>query len=209
MPGPSSVVAWEATIPGTSRVRSAEDSRARILDAAEKLFAEEGYAGVSIEQVAARAGVGKASIYRRYANKAELVVDAVRRGACVVDDLPDTGDLRADLVAMMAPLVERLRSRDPVLMRFAVERVVSPELDAEFRRSVIGRKRQHVRSLVQAAIARGELPAETDVELVGEVVPAPMWHHALNDLPMPHDLLDRAVDLILPRPAGGARAQAS
>jgi AcrR family transcriptional regulator len=170
-----------------------------ILDATLALFAEEGYAGVSIEQVASRAGVGKASIYRRYANKAELVVDAVRLGACVQDELPDTGDLRADLVAMMAPLVERLQAKDRVLMTFAVERVVNPELSAEFQRSVIGRKRQHIRRLVEAAVARGDLPPGIDVELASEVVPAMVWHHALNGLPIGDDLVERVVDLVLPR----------
>jgi AcrR family transcriptional regulator len=170
-----------------------------ILEAALALFAQEGYAGVTIEQVAARAGVGKASIYRRYANKAELVVDAVRCGVGIEDLYPDTGDLRADLVAMMAPLVQRLRRRDRVLMTFAVERVVNPELAAEFQRSVIGMKRQHLRRLVEGAVHRGDLPESTDVELVSEVVPALIWHHALNDLPVTDDLVERAVDLFLPR----------
>jgi AcrR family transcriptional regulator len=169
-----------------------------ILDAALAVFADEGYAGVTIEAVAARAGVGKASIYRRYANKAELIVDAVRCGVGVEDLYPDTGDLRADLVAMMAPLVARLRRRDRVLLTFAVERVLNPELDAEFQRSVIGMKRLHIHRLVEAAVARGDLPAGTDLDLVSEVVPALIWHHALNDLPVSDDLVERAVDLFLP-----------
>src|SRR4051794_12263274 len=66
---------------------------AAILRAAVEVFVECGYAGVSMEGVAARAGVGKATIYRRYASKAQLVVDAVRCGLSVDDHLPDTGDL--------------------------------------------------------------------------------------------------------------------
>ena len=85
---------------------------AAILQAALDIFAEQGYAGVSIDGVAARAGVGKATIYRRYSSKAELVVEAVRCGAQIDDWLPDTGDLRADLTSMMQPLIDRLRGDD-------------------------------------------------------------------------------------------------
>ena len=83
-----------------------------ILAATLATFAEEGYAGVSIEGVAARAGVGKATIYRRCASKAQLVVEAVRVGACLNDHLPDTGDLRSDLASMLRAMVQRLRSDD-------------------------------------------------------------------------------------------------
>ena len=74
-------------------------------------------------------GVGKATIYRRYSSKAELVVEAVRCGAQLDDWLPDTGDLRADLTSMMQPLLDRLRGDDAKLLTtFAVERLRDPEL---------------------------------------------------------------------------------
>ncbi|MEY2435292.1 MAG: hypothetical protein QOF97_128 [Acidimicrobiaceae bacterium] len=172
-----------------------------ILAATLETFAEEGYAGVSIEGVAARAGVGKATIYRRYPSKAELVVEAVRVGACLDDHLPDTGDLRADLASMFRALVERLRGPDgQVLLTFAAERVRHPELASEFQRSVIGAKRAHVRDLLSGAIARGELPEDTDVQLLAETGPALIWHHALNGLPLTDDLPTRILAVILPSP---------
>jgi AcrR family transcriptional regulator len=81
-----------------------------ICEATLALFAEEGYAGVSIEGVAARAGVGKATIYRRFSSKEQLVVEAMRVGCHLTDHLPDTGDLRADLTSMLQKLVDKLQS---------------------------------------------------------------------------------------------------
>lgn len=173
-----------------------------ILAATLDAFVEDGYAGVSIENIAARAGVGKATIYRRYASKAELVVEAVRAGACVTDHLPETGDLRADLRSMLLPLVERLRGeRGKVLITLMGERSRHPDLAAEFERSVVGAKRQHMRKLVRTAVERGDLPADTDVELIAEAGAALVWHHALNGLPLDDDLPDRVLELILPRGA--------
>lgn len=159
---------------------------------------EHGYVGLSIERVAARAGVGKATIYRRYPNKAKLVVDAVRVGACIDDFLPDTGDLGADLASILGRMLDRLRGPDgKVLVAFQAARVRHPELAAEFERSVIGNKRRHVRKLLRAAVERGDLPADADIELLAEVGPAIAWHHALYDLPMPRNLADRIVSLVL------------
>jgi AcrR family transcriptional regulator len=184
--------------PGRPRDPSRDEA---ILAAALAAFAEAGYAGVSIEGVAARAGVGKATIYRRYASKAQLVVEAVRIGACLDDHLPDTGDLRSDLASMLRAMVDRLRSADgPVLLTVAAERLRHPELAIEFERSVIGAKRAHARRLVAAAVDRGELAAGTDVELIAEAGPAIVWHHALHGLALADDLPDRIVGLVLPPP---------
>src|SRR3546814_12411617 len=74
------------------------------------------------------------------------------------DDLPDTGDLGADLSDMLRPLVTRLRGPDgKVLVTLAVERVRNPDLAAAFERSVIGAKRNHLRKLVRSAVDRGDL----------------------------------------------------
>lgn len=164
------------------------------------IFAEEGYAGISIEGVAARAGVGKATIYRRFASKEELVVDAVRLGAHLTDHLPDTGDVRADLASMLHGLIDKLRSDSgPVLLAFLAERLRYPELAAEFNRSVVGAKRAHTRRLVQDAIERGDLPGTVDVDLVTEAGAALVWHHARYGLPLTDDLPERIIRTILPR----------
>jgi AcrR family transcriptional regulator len=175
-----------------------------ILDAALELFRQDGFRGVTIEGVAARAGVGKASVYRRYTTREALVVDAARIRLRLIHDLVDTGDLRADLLALMEPLIDRLGGpQGPVLTAFMCERVREPELSAEWERSVVGHKREHIRALIRGAIERGELSADTDVELVAELPSAIIWHHALNGLPVDRALADRILDHILdaaPRP---------
>ncbi|HMK11445.1 MAG TPA: TetR/AcrR family transcriptional regulator [Acidimicrobiales bacterium] len=187
----------EADLRRTGRPRDPACDQA-ILRATREVFAEEGYAGVSVEGIAARAGVGKATIYRRYSTKAHLVVEAIRDGAAVEDFAPDTGDLRADLLTMMQPLASALRGENAKLLTtFAMERMRNPELAEEFNRSIIGRKREHVRQLVAGAAARGELRPGADVDLIAEALPAFLWHHAVYNLPITDDLLDRVLDLAL------------
>jgi AcrR family transcriptional regulator len=193
----------EVPRPGRPRDPSRDEA---ILAATLALFAEDGYAGLSIEGVAARAGVGKATIYRRYSSKAQLVVDAVHVCAGVTEDLPDTGNLRADLTSMLDALMNLLRGDlGPVLLAFAAERIRYPALDEEFKRSVIGAKRAHVRHLLASAIERGDLAPETDIDIVAETGPALMWHHALNRLPLTDDLPNRIVDMIMSEPLTAAR----
>jgi AcrR family transcriptional regulator len=182
--------------PGRRRDPSRDEA---ILAATLATLADEGYAGVSIEGVAARAGVGKATIYRRYPSKAQLVVEAVRVGACLGDNLPDTGDLRSDLETMLRAMVDRLRGADgPVLLAFAAERLRHPELAAEFERSVIGAKRAHARHLIGDAVRRGELPANTDIDLIAEAGPAIIWHEAMHGVALADDLPARILTLVLP-----------
>ncbi|MDQ6798744.1 MAG: TetR/AcrR family transcriptional regulator [Actinomycetota bacterium] len=190
-------VAAERSRPGRRRDPLCDEA---IFAATLALFAEEGYAGISIEGVAARAGVAKATIYRRYPNKAQLVVAAVHVGAGMTDFLPDTGDVRADLTSMLGRLADLLRGDlGPVLLAFAGDRVRYPKLDEEFKRSVIGAKRAHIRHLVASAIERGDLAADADVDVIVEVGPALLWHHALNRLPLTDDLPGRIVDVVMPR----------
>jgi AcrR family transcriptional regulator len=139
-----------------------------ILDAALEVLAETGYDGMTIDMVAAKAKAGKATLYRRWASKGELVIEAV---ACMKqidpEDVPDTGTLRGDLVAMIKPPAihdaERkvrvmagltsMISRDPELADAAYAAIVEP-------RAAVNRQ------LLQRAIDRGEIPADTDVETV-------------------------------------------
>jgi len=95
-----------------------------------------------------------------------------------------------------------------VLLAFAAERIHYPALDEEFNRSVIGAKRAYFRYLLKSAIERGDLPADTDVEVLAEAGPALMWHHALNRLPLTDDLPRRVVDMaVWPRPSAHGRTR--
>jgi AcrR family transcriptional regulator len=142
-----------------------------ILEAALDVLAETGYDGMTIDMVAARAKAGKATLYRRWASKGELVIDAV---ACIktidLEALPDTGTLRGDFVAMiksgtiaesqrklkvMTGLLSML-SKDPDLADTALAAIMEPRVAAN-------------RIFLRRAIDRGEIPANTDVDAIALV----------------------------------------
>ena len=139
-----------------------------ILEAALDVLAETGYDGMTIDMVAARAKAGKATLYRRWSSKGELVIEAV---ACMkqidLGSLPDTGTLRGDFVAMIKPhsiedsqrklkimtgLLAML-SKDPELADTALESIMEPRVAAN-------------RIFLRRAIDRGEIAAGTDIEAI-------------------------------------------
>src|SRR5438132_1036795 len=76
-----------------------------VLTAAVDLLAEVGYARLTMDQIAARAGVGKASVYLRWPNKVALVAEAIQQDSAVVPDVPDTGSLREDMLLFLRSLL--------------------------------------------------------------------------------------------------------
>jgi len=167
---------------------------------------EHGYGGVSMEGIATRAGVGKAAIYRRWSNKPELVVDALREHGCAEMPLPDTGDLRADLATMLEAFQESITGPDgPVMSTFMAEKLRYPELREEFERTFIADRREHMLGLFRSAVERGDLPPDADVELFASAGPAIMVHRYLMHSEPPDPALPRRiVDLLLPPTAATA-----
>jgi len=139
-----------------------------ILAATLELLSEAGYARLTMEQVAARARVGKASLYLRWPSKLALVAEAVERGRPdLVPDIPDTGSLSGDMTVFLEDLV-RPRSADAraALSAVAGEAGSNPELREAFRRGVSKTLAERTRVIVQRALDRGELPPRTDVDLL-------------------------------------------
>ena len=160
------------------RPRSAE-SHAAILRAALQLAIEDGLAGMTIEAVAARAGVGKTTIYRRWSNKRELMAAAVR---FIARDLqtPDTGSLRGDYLALAAAAFASLAPGALTLMpRLMLEAADDPELFAVCREVLIDPRRAALRTIVERAVARGEVSADVDPEVAVDVLIGPMIYRVL------------------------------
>ncbi|MGE3621003.1 MAG: TetR/AcrR family transcriptional regulator [Acidimicrobiia bacterium] len=180
---------------GRGRPRSAVIDRA-VRRAALELLVEQGYGGTSVEAIAGRAGVGKPAIYRRWPSKAAIVVDALRCHPGIAAPLPDTGDLRADVEVMLAAVQRGMAGGEgPVMAAFVAEKFRYPELRDEFERVFVRERREHLQRLVAGAVARGELPAGTDVDLVAEIGPALLAHRLLvRHLPPDPDLPRRIVD---------------
>lgn len=158
--------------PAAGRPRSEEAHRA-ILEATLALLAEVGFSGLTVEGVAARAGVGKATIYRRWPSKLPLVVDAF-------GDLPqleevDHGDLRSDLVEMLRGYLQLFHSSPlaAVLPSLAGERRHNPEL-TELLDPVLRQRRRPLVAALERAQKRGQLPEGLDLELAADLVVGPI-----------------------------------
>lgn len=139
-------------------------------------WAVHGYAALSLERVAARAGAGKAAIYRRWPSKLALAADAVQKFGMVLTDVADKGSLRDDLRAYLLTLRRALRHR--------LVRKILPDLYAEVSRgsellSVLqdlsASRRRGGASLIERAIGRGELPVGIDRELAMDMIPASLY----------------------------------
>jgi AcrR family transcriptional regulator len=168
--------AESAEVVRRGRPRS-EDRERDILHAALDALIAEGYDGMSIEGIAARAGAGKATVYRRWRNKAELVADAIRDHASSDLRLPETGDVRADIRTMLRDISRAWEGYEGRLIAvFTAERLRHPDLAAAFDDRFVSPRKAHLEHLVRGAVERGELPADSDVELLVEVGPAILLH---------------------------------
>ena len=181
------------------RPRSAEADRA-ILNAAVDLLAERGLAAMSIEEVAARAGVGKATIYRRWSSKGLLALDAFVTSFQEQQPLPDTGTLRGDLIAALTAWVRAVTgtSMGAMLTGLIAEAQHDPSLRAAWRERVLEPLRSQHRIMLDRAIARGEIPATVDQEAVLDLFFGAAQHRLLLDhLPLTDDFIRQVVDMIL------------
>lgn len=137
-----------------------------VLAAVVELLAEVGFARLTMDQVAARAGVGKASVYLRWPNKVALVAEAIQHRSGVVPDLPDTGSLRTDMLAFLRSLLRTYGAASRAMVAVTGEVESHPELRTAWRSSVAGALTDCVHAIVERAVERGELPATSDVELL-------------------------------------------
>lgn len=148
--------------PGRPRSEQADQA---IMTAALDLFAEFGPDALCIEQVAARAGVGKATIYRRWPGKEDMLLDAVA-GLATVLPVPQGRSVRADLVALLDAICRD--AADPPRARlFALlqgEGARYPRLMARYIETVVQPRHDMVRSVLLRGVATGELREDTDIE---------------------------------------------
>ncbi|MCC3773949.1 TetR/AcrR family transcriptional regulator [Streptomyces sp. UNOB3_S3] len=171
----------------TGRPRSAEADRA-ILDATRAALVELGWSKLTLGDVATRAGVAKTTLYRRWAGKNELVVDAV---AALFDEhleLPDRGSLQADIegvVLQFASLLERPETKT-ALMAVVAESTRDDALRDRIRSAIVDRQKSLVLLGRARAQARGELPREPDPEsaarnadLIFDVIAGAVVHRTL------------------------------
>jgi AcrR family transcriptional regulator len=193
---PSVAVAEEPAVPGSGRGPARESA---ICAAALELLAEVGYDQMSMDAVAARARASKATIYRRWPGKRELVVHAIRCRGPQHMELPDTGSLRGDIIATLRMVHEGIGAQDVALLAGVLRAMRgAPEIADTLRKQVIEDKREVGRTIVRRAVERGELGPAADPEMFHEVAPALMFFRVLvTGEPVDDDFLAHAADDVL------------
>jgi AcrR family transcriptional regulator len=192
--------------PTRGRPRSPQADRA-IFDATRRLLEEVGYQRLTIEGVAAEAGVAKTTIYRRYPHKAHLVLAEMSHAAHDAPaELPDTGSFRGDLLAVAHRVREEICPSAPSSVSAALltEAVADPGF-AERVRAFADVRFEQGRPLYDRAAARGELRPDADWRVVSEMLVGWIFHASVASRRVPDDAtLAHAVDLLV----DGAAAQA-
>jgi AcrR family transcriptional regulator len=164
--------------PGRPRSAAADEA---IIAGTLALLVEDGYRALTMERVRERSGVGKATIYRRYASKEELV------GAAIVhlnSDIPlpdDTGSLEGDFVATFKTVLGRAESTGALTLipRLLAEVVDNAELHALFISNLVEPRRRVIRGIVRRAMARGEVRPDIDLDLAVDLIVGPMIYRLI------------------------------
>lgn len=185
--------------PGRPRSPTVEQA---IVDATLDLLVEGGFSGLAVEAVAARAGVGKATIYRRWPSKDALVIDALAR---LEGDVPPQlrgENLRDDLVTLLDAVRRKSTSTlaGRILPRMVAEARCRGEVMARYREKVLAPRRARFLDVLRAGVERGELRADLDLELVVDLLVAPVVYRLLmrtDDRPLPRQLPAAVVDAVL------------
>ena len=162
------------------RPRSVEADTAIIRSTLELLVAD-GYRALTMEKVRQRAGVGKATIYRRYASKEELVHAAVAHLNLGVPEPPDSGSLREDFAAVARSLIAGAEVSGALtfMPRMLAEAAHDPELRAIFFAALVEPRRQVIETILRRAVERGEVRTDVDLDLAIDLIAGPMVYRIL------------------------------
>ncbi|MDI6104453.1 TetR/AcrR family transcriptional regulator [Actinoplanes sp. NEAU-A12] len=182
--------------------RRSERSRTAILDAVLALLRESGYADLTIEAIASRAGVGKQTIYRWWPGRGAVVLDALVEQAAAAGPqaLPDTGDLEADLRVVVRAIVAELA--DPRLSAttraLTIETLSSEAFADQMRDRMLRPQLDTVKDRLRSAREAGDLRPEVDLDQAVELLIGPMYHRwMMRTGPLTEEYADGIVDLAM------------
>ena len=181
-----------------ARSRS-ERAHQAILDAAVALLAEREVAALTMDEIAARAGSSKATIYRRWSSKEELLAEALGRATAAFPP-PDTGTLRGDLLEAIGYVVTLLTetpfgSAMPALI---AAKESNPELHALLLRAVGEPRRELIRTILRRGIERGELDPATDLDLFMDLIGGALhFRRLVTHEPIDAGYAERLIDAAL------------
>ena len=161
--------------------RRSERSRRAILDGAAKLLTERGYADITIEGVAAEAGVGKTTIYRWWSTKAAIYIDLYSELASQIVPPPDTGSIEKDLLILIQGAFKLYRDTAAglALAGIVAEAQSNETVSKIVRTQFVPSRREVTLALLNRARKRGEIPADLNLNVVSELITAAVWFHIL------------------------------
>ncbi|TQS43562.1 TetR/AcrR family transcriptional regulator [Cryptosporangium phraense] len=194
----------------TAGRKRSEESRSAILTGAVELVREIGYGRLTIEGIAARAGVGKQTIYRWWPSRADVLFEALATHADLEISADDHGSYRADLRAFLSESFALAEASGvaEILRPLMAEAQLDPAFGDRFRDAFLTRRRAALRRVLDRAAERGDLPAQPPPDLVIDVVFGVLWYRVLATRePLVPTLADELTELLAPAasPAPGAR----
>jgi AcrR family transcriptional regulator len=175
-----------------------------VLEAADDLLVERGFASVTIEGIAARAGVAKQTIYRWWPSKIDILFDSLTADAAEYFTLTDHGDLGADLRDQLSQLAAFLSKTDEgaVFRALAGQAQHDAAVATRFESEFVTRQRERDRAAFLRARERGQLPADTDIDLAIDQLVGPVYYRVLvTRQPVPPEFTDALVASYLARAA--------
>lgn len=176
-----------------------------ILEATLRLVAQVGIEGLTMDAVARDAGVGKATIYRRWSSKEALMLDAWM--TCVrKPEVPDTGTLQGDLEALLGGIDHPFSDSElqRVFPQMIAAAKVNPDV-ADAYREFIAQRRAPMQAVLQRAVARGEIDPAVDLQVVHDLLVAPlMYRWLVSDAPVDEAVIGRIIAVV----TAGANAAA-
>jgi len=197
--------------PLRGRPRSDRIHRA-ILDATRELLVQDGFTKLRLERVAARAGVGKATIYRRWPSKEALALELLFELAGPHIEVAESGDTRGELKAVVMNSVRSITETPfgPVIRALLSQIAGNPSIGDPFREMVVGARRSQVALVIERGIARGDLRPDADPSVATELLVGPVYFRLVFGGRLDELFADRIVGLVLegyaprvPRPVPG------
>ena len=176
-----------------------ERAHQAILTAARELLIEGGFSALRLEHVAARAGVGKATIYRRWASKEALAQDLLLQLAVPHIAVAETGNTREEVLAAVTNPMRALTETDfgPVIRAMLAQIASNPSIGDPFRATVVAARRAEVARVIRRGIARGDLRPDADAALATELLVGPVYFRLLFGGVLDLDFAERVVDGVM------------
>jgi AcrR family transcriptional regulator len=186
---------------GRAPHRRDENARLAVLHAADDLLVERGFGGVTVEGIAARAGVAKQTIYRWWPSKVDILLDTLIEDAGRQLTILETGSAVEAARKYLRSLARFLTKEDAgkVLLALIGEAQHDPQMAASFHERYLDPQRQRERAMLQRGIDAGELPGGLDIDAALDALTGPIFYRALTGTRIPRTFIDGLLAAVLER----------